>query len=109
MSPARAARGRSSRSVAGSYDDARCPSRVVLVAEAPNLSDTFDADKGYLTMDANTDPTGRFMLQLLASVSAKDWDPAQNRPHPDWFAGWFENDSYGYNSISAPPRDEISA
>lgn len=48
--------------------DATCPSRIVFVAEAPNLSDTFDPDKGYLTVDADTDPTGRFMLRLLASV-----------------------------------------
>ncbi|MEI9937864.1 MAG: uracil-DNA glycosylase family protein [Pseudomonadota bacterium] len=50
------------------HKDATCPSRIVFVAEAPNLSDTFDPDKGRLTVDAETDPTGRFMRQLLESV-----------------------------------------
>ena len=50
------------------HRDALCPSRVVLVAEAPNLADTFDSGKGRITVDAETDPTGRFMRELLASV-----------------------------------------
>jgi uracil-DNA glycosylase len=50
------------------HKDSTCPSRIVFVAEAPNLSDTFDPDKGRLTVDADTDPTGRFMRQLLESV-----------------------------------------
>ena len=50
------------------HKDATCPARIVLVAEAPNLADTFDPDKGRITVDAETDPTGRFMRQLLESV-----------------------------------------
>lgn len=50
------------------HRDTTCPSRIVMVAEAPNLADTFDTDKGRLTVDAHTDPTGRFMRQLLESV-----------------------------------------
>lgn len=38
---------------------------VLLVGEAPNIDDTFDANKGYLTYDSDTDPTGRFMRSLL--------------------------------------------
>lgn len=38
---------------------------VLLVGEAPNHADTYDPDKGYLTYDYDTDPTGRFMRALL--------------------------------------------
>jgi len=38
---------------------------VLLVGEAPNIDDTFDANKGYLTYDSDTDPTGQFMRSLL--------------------------------------------
>lgn len=38
---------------------------VLVVGEAPNQADTFDPDKGYLTYDYDTDPTGRFMHALL--------------------------------------------
>jgi uracil-DNA glycosylase len=38
---------------------------IVVVGEAPNIDDTFDPGKGYLTYDAETDPTGRFMRSLL--------------------------------------------
>lgn len=38
---------------------------VLVVGEAPNHADTFDPDKGYLTYDTDTDPTGRFMRTLL--------------------------------------------
>jgi uracil-DNA glycosylase family 4 len=38
---------------------------VLVVGEAPNHADTFDPDKGYLTYDCDTDPTGRFMHTLL--------------------------------------------
>jgi uracil-DNA glycosylase family 4 len=48
--------------------DASCPSGVLVVAEAPNHDDTFSADKGYLTYDIETDPTGNFTRELLASV-----------------------------------------
>ena len=38
---------------------------ILVLGEAPNWDDTYDADKGYLTYDADTDPTGRFMRTLL--------------------------------------------
>jgi len=38
---------------------------ILVVGEAPNHADTFDPDKGYLTYDYDTDPTGRFMRALL--------------------------------------------
>ena len=38
---------------------------VLLVGEAPNHADTFDPDRGYLTYNYDTDPTGRFMRTLL--------------------------------------------
>lgn len=38
---------------------------ILLLGEAPNYDDTFDPDKGYLTYDMETDPTGRFMRTLL--------------------------------------------
>jgi uracil-DNA glycosylase family 4 len=38
---------------------------VLVVGEAPNYADTFDRDKGHLTYDFDTDPTGRFMRTLL--------------------------------------------
>jgi hypothetical protein len=47
---------------------ASCPSGVVLVAEAPNFPDTYDVDKGRITVDEETDPTGRFMRELLGPV-----------------------------------------
>lgn len=56
------------------HRDTTCPSRVVMVAEAPNLADTFDLDKGRITVDAQTDPTGRFMRQLLESVGLASED-----------------------------------
>lgn len=42
--------------------------RAVIVAEAPNLTDSFDPNKGYLTVDGDTDPSGVFLRQLLESV-----------------------------------------
>jgi uracil-DNA glycosylase family 4 len=50
---------------------------VLVVGEAPNLDDTFDPKKGYLTYDADTDPTGRFMRSLLmdeAGIAAHEID-----------------------------------
>lgn len=38
---------------------------VLFVAEAPNWADTFDPDKGRLTVEADTDPTGAFFRELL--------------------------------------------
>ena len=38
---------------------------ILVVGEAPNHADTYDPDKGYLTYDPDTDPTGKFMHSLL--------------------------------------------
>lgn len=46
---------------------------LMAVLEAPNGSDTFDPDKGYLTFDYETDPSGRFTRELFESISV---DPA---------------------------------
>jgi uracil-DNA glycosylase family 4 len=47
------------------------PVRVLAVLEAPNATDSFDPDKGRLTVDAETDPTGRFLRELFASVGLR--------------------------------------
>jgi len=50
---------------------------ILVVGEAPNHADTFDPDKGYLTYDYDTDPTGRFMRALLieeAGLTADEID-----------------------------------
>lgn len=41
------------------------PNGTLFVFEAPNYDDTFDHDKGYLTYDFDTDPTGRFTRKLI--------------------------------------------
>lgn len=38
---------------------------ILVVGEAPNWDDTYLPGKGYLTYEADTDPTGRFMRMLL--------------------------------------------
>lgn len=43
-------------------------SGVVLVLEAPNFKDTYELEKGRMTCDPDTDPSGQFMLELLAHV-----------------------------------------
>jgi uracil-DNA glycosylase family 4 len=45
-----------------------CPSGVLAIALAPNFDDTFDPEKGYLSYDIDTDPTGNFFRELLESV-----------------------------------------
>jgi len=40
------------------------PCRVLFILEAPNRADTFDTEKGYITMDYDTDPSGRFFREL---------------------------------------------
>lgn len=45
--------------------------RVLCVMEAPNFEDTYDPDKGCLTVEADTDPTGRFLHELLAHVGLR--------------------------------------
>jgi len=51
-----------------------CRAGIVIVLEAPNFDDTFNPRKGRLTCDPDTDPSGRFMCELLASVSLKPSD-----------------------------------
>jgi len=44
------------------------PSRnydILFVFETPNLSDTIDKQKGYLTVDPNTDPSGKLFYDLF--------------------------------------------
>jgi len=41
---------------------------VLFVFEAPNLTDTVDPKKGYLTYDCATDHTGQFTYQLITQV-----------------------------------------
>jgi len=53
---------------------ATCPSRIVFVAEAPNMTDTFDTNKGRLTVDDETDFTGKSMRAFLRSVGLKPED-----------------------------------
>jgi uracil-DNA glycosylase family 4 len=40
-------------------------SDLLFILEAPNLGDTIEPDKGYLTYDRDTDPTGRFFRALF--------------------------------------------
>ena len=37
------------------------------------------------------------LVGINSHISAKDWDPAQNFPRPEWFTVWFENSSYRHN------------
>jgi len=50
------------------HKEATGRSGVLFVFEAPNLTDTYDPDKGRMTCDPSTDPTGRFIFELLAHV-----------------------------------------
>jgi len=43
-------------------------SDLLFVLEAPNHDDTFRPDKGYLTYDRDTDPSGRFFRELYMEV-----------------------------------------
>jgi uracil-DNA glycosylase family 4 len=43
--------------------------RVLVVAEAPNATDTFDLDKGYLTYGPGSDATGIFETELLGEIA----------------------------------------
>ncbi len=47
------------------------PVRVVVVGEAPNFDDSFDRAKQRLTVEPDTDPSGAFMFDLLASVGLR--------------------------------------
>lgn len=52
-------------------DPAPWPVRLVAVAEAPNFDDSFDPAKRRLTLEPETDPSGAFMFELLASVGVR--------------------------------------
>jgi len=41
---------------------------ILFVAEAPNWGDTFDTDKGRLTVDPDTDPSGKFVYEVLTEI-----------------------------------------
>lgn len=56
------------------HEEGTCSSGVLIALEAPNFDDTFDLEKGRLTCDPDTDPSGRFMLDLLASVGLQPSD-----------------------------------
>lgn len=47
------------------------PVRVMVVAEAPNFDDSFDCAKRRLTLEPDTDPSGAFTFDLLASVDLR--------------------------------------
>lgn len=47
------------------------PVRVMVVAEAPNFDDSFAPTKRRLTLEPDTDPSGAFMFDLLASVGLR--------------------------------------
>lgn len=48
------------------FDAGSAESGLVLVLEAPNRADTYE--HGRMTCDPHTDPSGRFLLELLAGV-----------------------------------------
>lgn len=48
------------------------PCRVLFVLEAPNRDDTYNPSKGYLTIEADTDPSGRFFLDLFRNDAGLD-------------------------------------
>ena len=52
----------------------KCPTNTTLlfIAEAPNYDDTYNKDKGYLTINNETDPSGVFMYKLLHTVLGLD-------------------------------------
>lgn len=41
---------------------------LLFIAEAPNYDDTYNKDKGYLTVNSLTDPSGKFFNKLLTDV-----------------------------------------
>jgi len=47
---------------------------VLIVAEAPNHDDTYHPKKGRLTCDPDTDPSGRFLFELLGAVGLRPGD-----------------------------------
>lgn len=49
------------------HEEGNVDAEVLFVMEAPNYDDTFDPTKRRLTVDPDTDPTGRFLCERLAS------------------------------------------
>lgn len=47
---------------------------ILFVLEAPNRDDTYNPDKGYLTIDPETDPSGRFFYDLFVNELRFDID-----------------------------------
>ncbi len=47
------------------HEEGNLDADLLFVVEAPNYDDTFDLDKGRLTYDADTDPTGVFVRRML--------------------------------------------
>ena len=45
---------------------------VLFVLEAPNRDDTYDPQKQHLTIDPETDPTGRLFFELFTEVARRD-------------------------------------
>jgi len=45
-----------------------CSSGLPVVLEAPNFDDTYNPAKGYVTVDRETDETGRFTYELLHHI-----------------------------------------
>jgi uracil-DNA glycosylase family 4 len=41
---------------------------VLFIMEAPNQDDTYNSSKGYLTIDNETDPSGRFFHELFTQI-----------------------------------------
>ena len=41
---------------------------LLFIAEAPNYDDTFNLEKGHLTVNNETDPSGKFMYKLITEV-----------------------------------------
>lgn len=56
------------------HEESTDRSGIVFVFEAPNFPDTYDPAKGRMTCDPETDPSGRFMYDLLAHVGLTAMD-----------------------------------
>ena len=49
-------------------------SQIIFVSEAPNWEDTFHPQKGRLTVEKDTDPTGAFLWELLQDIGLEPKD-----------------------------------
>ena len=52
-------------------------SPLLFIAEAPNRDDTYDTVKGYLTIDYQTDPSGKFFHELFTKELGRPIEEAQ--------------------------------